>query len=132
MSKKWIISSVAVSFILVTIAISMYVILNQKPASTITGKVTEVVQRPNIAEDGQYTINLKDNSGKEYTVKATGYMNGGFIPDDVKCVETSDVRIGDTLEFNLPEFRTLDGNIKKDTYEICYKQGTGNYFFNVL
>ncbi len=96
--------------------------------NTIAGTVTSIIARPNVAEDGYYGVEVQDNSGRKYTIDATGYLNNPASPDDFgeECVKVPRVKAGDKVEFNLPE---SEG--QQDTFNICYKENLTGYYLKV-
>lgn len=96
--------------------------------NTITGTVKSVTNRPNVAENGYYGFEVQDNSGRKYTVDATGYLNTPVPPDrfGVECVEVPKVKVGNKVEFNLPK---SEG--QQDTFNNCYKENVRGYYFKV-
>ena len=106
---------------------SAYYFNQQKiPNDTVQGQVTNVVHRPNRAEDGYYGITVHVNSGDTYTIDATGYLNTPTSSDRFgkTCVYVPKVKVGDSVEFNLPK-----AQVQHNTYDICYKKNKMGYFF---
>lgn len=96
--------------------------------NSILATVTNVVDRPNRAEDGYYGITAKDSKGYLYTIDATGYLNTPLSPEGngEMCVDVPRVKTGDKISFNLPKATS-----QKDTFNICYKKNLTGYYFNV-
>lgn len=120
-----------VALLIVFAAVVTYIFLDQRRAKSaeISGTVTSVQSRPNIAEDGYYAVQVTDAEGVTYTVNATGYMNTPLTPDDndQTCVEVPrDVEQGDRVTFRLPEQE--DG---RQIYEICHPSSHFGYYFRV-
>lgn len=90
--------------------------------------MTNIIQKPNQAEDGYYGIELRDSSGQKYTIDATGYLNNPVGPDyfGEACVDVPDLKIGQEIEFNLPQ-----SQYASKTYNICFKKGSGDYFIRL-
>ena len=101
--------------------------LSRPNSEVITATVTNVIQRPNVAEDGYYGIDLKDSLKREYHINASGYMNTPLSPNErnEECVTVPVVKIGDKVEFRLPKG---EGN---DNYDICYSVIKTGYFFHI-
>lgn len=97
------------------------------PNNKIIGVVTKVVNIPNQSEDGYYGIVVKADS-MTYTIDATGYLNTPASPDQFgeTCVEVPTIKVGDSVEFNLPKSVSQQG-----TYDICYKKNLSGYFINL-
>jgi len=115
------------------IIIVLFVVLLFKKTTVssqkVTGTVNKVINRPNQAEDGYYGIEVADTSGQKYTINATGYLNTPASPDQFgeACVEVPQIKVGDKVEFNLPE--TQD---QQDTYSICYQKNLTGYYLKQL
>ncbi|MCA9341631.1 hypothetical protein KC952_03815 [Candidatus Saccharibacteria bacterium] len=94
----------------------------------IVGTVTSVTNKPNLAEDGYYGFEVKDNSGNKYTINATGYMNIPRLPGERggKCVDVPMVKTGDKVEFNLPKAES-----QANTFDICYEKSLTGYYFKL-
>lgn len=97
--------------------------------NVISGTVTSVTNKPNLAEDGYYGFDVKDNSGHNYAIDATGYLNTPREPDErgEKCVDIPVVKTGDKVEFNLPKAEN-----QADTFDICYEKNLTGYYFKLL
>jgi len=97
--------------------------------NVISGTVTSVTNKPNLAEDGYYGFDIKDNSGNNYTINATGYMNTPRTPDErgEKCIDIPVVKTGDRVEFSLPKAEN-----QADTFDICYEKNLTGYYFKLL
>lgn len=104
----------------------LYLNKQKVPNNALEGKVTNVVSRPNQAEDGYYGITVQDDSGNNYTINATGYLNTPASPDQFgeACVDVPKVNVGDSVQFNLPKTKN-----QPNTYGICYKKNQTGYFF---
>jgi hypothetical protein len=98
------------------------------PKGSVTGTVTSVIDRPNQAEDGYYSFDLKSKSGQQYTVNATAYLNTPVSPDSSgeDCVGIPKVKVGDKVEFNLPKSQN-----QPNLFDTCYKQGLAGYYFKL-
>jgi hypothetical protein len=94
----------------------------------ISATVTNVLDKPNIAEDGYYGITAIDKYGRSYTINATGYLNTPLSPESNNeiCVDVPNVKNGDKISFNLPE---AEG--QSNTFATCYKKNITGYYFNV-
>lgn len=110
-------------------ALSLLLLNKQKaPNNLVKGRVTNVINRPNQAEDGYYGITVQDDSGKDYTIDATGYLNTPAPPDQfgAVCVDIPSVKVGDLVEFNLPKAEN-----QSNAFDICYKKNQTGYFFKL-
>lgn len=118
--------------VLVLIGIGAFVRLKKYPLTenTISAKVINVVDKPNMAEDGYYGITVQTSDGQVHTIDATGYLNTPLMPAQrgEACVDVPKVRVGDNITFNLPE---AEG--RANTFVICHDKKVPAYahFFRV-
>ena len=112
----------------VVIAGFLYLYKTSSTENVIVGTVTSVTNKPNLAEDGYYGFEVKDNSGNKYTINATGYMNIPRLPGErgEKCVDVPMVKTGDKVEFNLPKAES-----QANTFDICYEKSLTGYYFKL-
>jgi hypothetical protein len=117
-----------VVILIVVIAGFLYLYKTSATENVISGIVTSVTNKPNLAEDGYYGFDVKDNSGHNYTINATGYMNIPKSPGErgEKCVDIPVVKTGDKVEFNLPKAEN-----QVDTFDICYEKNLTGYYFKL-
>jgi len=127
-NKKTILIS-ALALVLI-IGLLFYLILQKTRVANneISATVTNVIDRPNQAEDGYYGITANDSNGRSYSINATGYLNTPLSPESngEACLDVPRVKIGNRITFNLPK---AEG--QKDTFDICYKKNQSGYYFTV-
>lgn len=94
----------------------------------VSGIVVNVIDRPNLAEDGYYGITLQDAAGKQYTIDATGYLNTPLTPESrgEACVQVPKVNVDDRVSFALPKIVGQDA-----TFGICHDKSLTHYYFTV-
>jgi hypothetical protein len=96
--------------------------------NAISGIVVNVIDRPNLAEDGYYGITVQDATGKQYTIDATGYLNTPLTPESrgEACVHVPKLNVDDQVSFKLPKIVGQDA-----TYGICHDKSLTHYYFTV-
>lgn len=110
---------------------------SSNPIDTIRGTVDEVRYRENKAEDGHFSVVVK-NGEKKYLIEATAYMNTPKLPEDdnMSCLtfEPDDVAEGDQVEFALPpavEMTFPPGETYNAVFQTCHPaRDTTEYFIN--
>ncbi len=109
---------------LIAIAVGLfYATRSSDNGEVISARVLEVMNHPNIAEDGYRGYTVQTDSGRTYTINATAFINTPASPDDLgqSCVTIPALKEGQRIEFSLPKS-------KDDTFVTCYKKGSGSYF----
>jgi hypothetical protein len=104
------------------------------------GTITKVLYHENEAENGYYSIQVKDiASAQTYQISADGFMNTPLSPESqgMSCVSVPPhIGLeGATVEFNLPEEKSVEVAPGDTTKYVttCYKiPAADHYFFNVL
>ena len=116
--------------LIVAFGLIVFMVLNRTRVADngISATITDVVDRPNQAEDGYYGITAQDNNGRRYSINATGYLNTPLLPEGngETCANIPKVKIGDRISFNLPK-----GEGQDNTFDICYKKSLTGYYFRV-
>lgn len=113
----------------------VYKHVNSTSSSAISATITQVVSRPNRAEDGYYGFIVKDKAGKEYQINATGFLNtapGGSEPS-ITCITVPPLESGDIIVFMLPGGAPPDPQNPGSTvsFTTCYDKGQSvNYFIH--
>ncbi|HSX34282.1 MAG TPA: hypothetical protein VLF62_01410 [Candidatus Saccharimonadales bacterium] len=94
-------------------------------ARTITGRVTKVTFRPNLAEDGYYGFTVQGTDDKTYTIDATGLMNipPSFNGASQECVPVPHLEEGDAIEFKLRKSES-----SKQAFVTCDDKGSSGYY----
>ncbi|MEO8105266.1 MAG: hypothetical protein ABI602_02925 [Candidatus Saccharibacteria bacterium] len=95
-----------------------------------SARVTEVIDRPNFAEDGYYGFEVIDSNGKNYSIDADPYLDvapnfSRQTTEEVnrECLDVPKLRVNDEIEFNLPS--------NGDHLTVCFEKGTGHYFLRI-
>lgn len=102
----------------------------------VTATVTQVIDKPNVAEDGVYSIFASDKK-HTYHIDATGYLNTPIPPSDMgeNCLEIPKVKEGQKLEFYLPQIDIHSARYADFDFDICFKKTdplSAYYFFKVV
>ena len=128
MPKQQKILIAVISLVLVVVIVVTFFMLNKSTATgpQFQGKITKVIDRPNLAEDGYYGFEVQNSAGQIYVVDATGNLNNASIRDDQTCVDVPKVKLGDSVSFKLPSSRDF-----KKTFIICHPKDIKGYYFKV-
>lgn len=108
---------------------------NPNPIDAIRGTVDEVRYRENKAEDGHFSVVVK-NGEKRYLIEATAYMNTPKQPEDdnMDCLlfEPGDVNKGDQVAFVLPpavEMTFPPGETYSAVFQTCHPVRDATEYF---
>jgi hypothetical protein len=126
---KKLLAAIIILVLILALGYGAYLSKRGSGPGSIEATVSNIADRPNVAEDGFHLIYAKDSAGTKYTINATGYLNTPAQPDQFGegCVNVPKLYVGDNIEFKLPKAETGD-----NTFDICYKKGSGDYFINVV
>jgi hypothetical protein len=130
-SRKSITVTALIIVLIATAVALLFYLNNEKPTNRpVTAAVTSVVNVVNIMENGEYKVEMKDDTGRIYLINGTGAINRPRTPAEEKvqmeCLYP-DVRVGDRVTFNLPR----DENSEYVSH--CFPgKFADSYYFTIL